>query len=1318
MKHMRGCTIRASIVVTALAALACSSQPSTLSDGLADAGTPSQPTSQARPLALAEVASKHHAELDRLLRPTDRGFVGDGPTIRATASSPNELGAALAPVATGALDVSLGGSPTSRISLTPVAARPSAGSVHQGRAVFEDVYPSTDRIVVAHPARVEELLVLRDHEAPSEHTWRVDVGSDLPRSQVEPSGAITFSSDDGEPQLRIVAPYLVDAAGTVRSATAKLADGYYHVSFDTAGLAFPVVLDPGVETAIWEDVTPASPPPARTYTPLAYDSANQVTVMFGGYSSSNTYLSDTWEWNGTLWSITCAAGSCGSGTLGARRGHMLAFDSTRSRTVMFGGRDAVSTALDDTWEYNAATNAWAAGCGGAGCSTKPTARQGAGMAFDSQNAVTVLFSGVLAGGSPAPNDTWSYNGTVWAPICNAGACLASSPPARRYPGMAYDAARNVVVLFGGQDAVTNNYRSDTWELSGSTWSKRCDDGACGIPPRTLITMAFDSRSKRVVVFGGADSGASPRSDTWEWNGTVWSDPYPGTTTPPGRSGHGTAYDAARRRVVMFGSDATGKTWTYHSRGGTCTTAADCDTNICVDGVCCTTTCTGVCQRCDGAGTNRGLCTTVTNATDPDTCTGTSSCDAAGACKKAQGQVCSANSECATGNCVDGRCCQTGSCGTCASCANTAGTCTTVVVNQDDDSCNGNNTCNATGVCKKKSGQGCTLATECASNYCVDSTCCANDCTTACRSCANAAGTCTTVVSNQEDGTCTGTSTCDAAGNCKKKQGQGCSAGSECANGNCADSYCCDTACAGGCDVCSAAAGASQNGTCTVLGSGSAGQCGAYKCGGSAACPTTCSSDASCTAGNYCAGNACTPKKGLGEQCTAGSQCALGNCVDGVCCDGTCTGKCMACAAGNKEDASMANNGKCGAAKKGSNPGSQCVASSDPCGDQASCSGTPGECAKGAAGTSCGPTTCSNGAVSGKICNGAGACVDQTNAQCAPYVCKGAACSSPCTADTDCVTTPQPHYCSNGVCIPKIDNGKTCTAAASCKSGFCIDQVCCDAPCNGQCEACAETGTLGQCTPVTGKPRGTRTDCAGTAGDKCKGTCDGANKSACAYPAAGTACKDAACTGDVSQPAGTCDGAGLCSQLSTKNCLPYGCNAASGVCNTTCASDTECAQGAKCDTNTGKCAVTSATCKDATTVLLPNGQSESCVPYKCVGGACQQQCSTTTDCADGYICQGSSCVAAEGGTDSGVGGGSGAGGSSSGGSSTGGSSTGGAGGTAGKKSDSGGDEGGCGCRVPSKGAGSSAYWLAALGLAVLRRRRRNGQTVSERAGAER
>jgi MYXO-CTERM domain-containing protein len=284
-------------------------------------------------------------------------------------------------------------------------------------------------------------------------------------------------------------------------------------------------------------------------------------------------------------------------------------------------------------------------------------------------------------------------------------------------------------------------------------------------------------------------------------------------------------------------------------------------------------------------------------------------------------------------------------------------------------------------------------------------------------------------------------------------------------------------------------------------------------------------------------------------------------------------------------------------------------------------------------------------------------------------------------------------------VPKIDNGKACQSANQCTSSFCVDGVCCDSPCTGQCESCAETGSVGQCKPRAGAPKAPKAACAGTGA--CVGQCDGANPNACVLPGASTQCSASSCTGDSLTPPGTCDSSGGCSVGVPKSCAPYACS--DGACKSTCASDGDCAAGAICDTNKGLCAVSGATCTDAFTVKLPNGQTQSCSPYKCVGGACQQQCVDGNDCAAGYDCVASSCVPKDGGA-GGSGGGSAGSAGSGGATADAGPDAGGA--TSGGE---GSDEGGCGCRV----AGATPVrvgpaWLSGLVVVALGLRRRRGR----------
>src|SRR5687768_10664468 len=76
---------------------------------------------------------------------------------------------------------------------------------------------------------------------------------------------------------------------------------------------------------------------ARRYPAMAYDVARQRTVLFGGYDASSYSLGDTWEWDGTSWIQRSPAASPA-----ARVGPQMAYDAARQRTVLFGGWDGTA----------------------------------------------------------------------------------------------------------------------------------------------------------------------------------------------------------------------------------------------------------------------------------------------------------------------------------------------------------------------------------------------------------------------------------------------------------------------------------------------------------------------------------------------------------------------------------------------------------------------------------------------------------------------------------------------------------------------------------------------------------------------------------------------------------------------------------------------------------------------------------------------------------------------------------------------------------------------------------------------------------------
>ena len=83
-------------------------------------------------------------------------------------------------------------------------------------------------------------------------------------------------------------------------------------------------------------------------------------------------------------------------------------------------------------------------------------------------------------------------------------------------------------------------------------------------PRYRHAMAYDSQRGVTVMFGGTSSGSNYLADTWEWNGSSWT--QVSTTGPSARREHAMAYDSLRGRIVLFGGCCyLGDTWEWDSQ---------------------------------------------------------------------------------------------------------------------------------------------------------------------------------------------------------------------------------------------------------------------------------------------------------------------------------------------------------------------------------------------------------------------------------------------------------------------------------------------------------------------------------------------------------------------------------------------------------------------------------------------------------------------------------------------------------------------------------------------------------------------------------
>ncbi len=232
----------------------------------------------------------------------------------------------------------------------------------------------------------------------------------------------------------------------------------------------------------------------------------------------------------------------------------------------------------------------------------------------------------------------------------------------------------------------------------------------------------------------------------------------------------------------------------------------------------------------------------------------------------------------------------------------------------------------------------------------------------------------------------------------------------------------------------------------------------------------------------------------------------------------------------------------------------------------------------------------------------------------------------CVCTTGCTTEcAGDELCTRGL-------GEPCNAGTECDSGHCVDGVCCTEACQGQCEACDRSGSLGVCGVVQGAPHGDRPACASD-GSVCAGSCSGANRSECTYPDANSPCRALGCADGVSTLLTACDGAGSCPASQTVSCAPYLCDG--DVCATYCVSSTDCVAGHTCDG--GVCVGTSCVddddcpgdlvCNDSVCGDPECRNNADCDgDALCSDGVCVEvECVANTDCNDGLVCRNNLCV---------------------------------------------------------------------------------------------
>lgn len=610
--------------------------------------------------------------------------------------------------------------------------------------------------------------------------------------------------------------------------------------------------------------------------------------------------------------------------------------------------------------------------------------------------------------------------------------------------------------------------------------------------------------------------------------------------------------------------------------------------ICVAGSCMGTTFNPA-RTCNGmgacgtaaAGTECGAypCT-VAGCAKP--CAADAECGAQSYCamgicnvKKTNGDACAVATECGSGFCADGVCCQTACTGACLSCSESdtgqkSGSCQPVAAGKDPADecptdpaamCGRDGTCDGKGACRKyDAATTCADATctgtmfnparTCANGVCTAGT--AVDCKQAACSTAGCQTSCTKDADCASSAYCAGTS-CAA----RKANGTACTTGNECSSKACVDGVCCETACTGLCYSCANAKTGQASGKCAPV---TAGTDADNEC--AALANTTCGTEGSCDGAGAC------KKWAKGTQCAAGMCNTAGNFVSARTCDGV---------------------GTCSAA------------TTDTC--------SPNVCA-------------ATGCV--RTCTKDTDCV--ANNYCASGTCKakkngGAACG----ANNECVL----GFCADGVCCNNACTG-ACMSCKAADNGMAADGTCANVsagkdPAN-ECAAGTTTcGLDGTCGGGKCRFAPTTTSCAGT-------VCTNGNNNSSATLTAAKSCDgNGACPGTGSSSA--CPGNVLCASASACKSSTCGTDAdcingyycASGTCKAKGGAGSGCSSGNQCTTN--NCSSDGVCCNSACTLACQGCNSSN---TGVSSGTCAIRTSSGTtacngQCVSGHALCGSTCI---------------------------------------------------------------------------------------------
>jgi len=302
----------------------------------------------------------------------------------------------------------------------------------------------------------------------------------------------------------------------------------------------------------WVATAPNGGPPGLFDAASAYDAStqDQYLVVFGGSYGPGNRTNETWTLIGANWDLIPTPGL----VPGAREGASMVYDPMGPYVLLFGGCCDPSTnqPYNDTWEFSGGKWTELTTTGNV------TPQQDAAMTFDPLDHYVLLLG---QNGTSKHSRTWTFvPGGPGTGSWNEVQPGASVPDARYYGAMAYDAADQYVLLFGGCSAIittlsqcSSSLIPSTWNYSGGHWNRFT--GTKSPAGRLGMGLTYDPTDQAVLLFGGW-AGGTYLSDTWEFSGGNWTRLTP-PLAPAGRELASLVFDNQTHFAVLVGGLGAG-----------------------------------------------------------------------------------------------------------------------------------------------------------------------------------------------------------------------------------------------------------------------------------------------------------------------------------------------------------------------------------------------------------------------------------------------------------------------------------------------------------------------------------------------------------------------------------------------------------------------------------------------------------------------------------------------------------------------------------------------------------------------------------------